>query len=341
MKKYKHLTYALRTQLEAYLKINMDKKEIAKLLNVSLATIYNEIQRGTCELIDTHLKKYKKYCADVAEEKYQMNLKAKGPELKLGNDYDFVNYIEKRIIKDRLSPCAVLGEIKFKKIVFKTSICKNTLYSYIEKGIFPNLEIKHLTMKYKIKKKRRNVSAKKFSRGTSIEQRPKEILERKTFGHWEMDCVCGSSLSTLLVLTERLTRKEIIIKMPNQKMESVIHSLNALEYKYGKLFRKVFKTITVDNGKEFADFEALEMSRNKKCKRTKLYYCHPFSSYERGTNERINREIRRLIPKGSDISKYSAEDIQHVEDWVNNYPREIFGFDTSNNLFIEHLNLLN
>ena len=73
MKKYKHLTYALRTQLEAYLKINMDKKEIAKLLNVSLATIYNEIQRGTCELIDTHLKKYKKYCADVAEEKYQMN----------------------------------------------------------------------------------------------------------------------------------------------------------------------------------------------------------------------------------------------------------------------------
>lgn len=341
MKGYKHLTYTLRTQLEAYLKIGMKKKEIAKLLNVSLATIYNEIHRGMCELLDTHLRKYKKYCADVAEEKYQMNLQAKGPELKLGNDYKFVDYVEKRIIKDRLSPCAVLGEIKFKKMEFKTSICKNTLYSYIEKGIFPNLEIKHLTMQSKIKKKRRNVKAKKMSKGTSIEQRPKEILERKTFGHWEMDCVCGSSLSTLLVLTERLTRKEIIIKMPNQKMESVIHSLNALEYKYGKLFRKVFKTITVDNGKEFADFEALEISRNKKCKRTKLYYCHPFSSYERGTNERINREIRRLIPKGSDISKYTEDEIQYVEDWVNNYPREIFGYECSKNMFNIQLSMLN
>lgn len=148
-----------------------------------------------------------------------------------------------------------------------------------------------------------------------------------------MDCVCGSSNSTLLVLTERLTRKEIIMKMPNQKSESVIHSLNILETKYGKMFRKIFLSITVDNGSEFADSIALETSKTKRYKRTKLYYCHPYCSCERGTNERINREIRRLIPKGSDLSKYSDDDIQKVENWVNDYPREVLGYNTSKNLF--------
>lgn len=63
------------------------------------------------------------------------------------------------------------------------------------------------------------------------------------------------------------------------------------------------------------------------------YYCHPYSSYERGTNERLNREIRRKIPKGSDLTKYSHAEIQNVEDWLNNYPRQILGFATPNELF--------
>lgn len=340
MRSFKHLTKTARLQLEAYLKVGMDKKEIAKLLNVSLATIYNEIKRGMCEQIDTNLKPYKKYCADVAEEKYRMNLQAKGADLKIGKDYELVDYIEKRIIDDKLSPGAVIGEIKFKHLEFKTTICKNTLYSYIEKGIFPNLTIKHLTMKSKEKKKRRNVVNKRPTRGTSIEQRPKEIKERNTFGHWEMDCVCGSTLPTLLVLTERLTRKEIIMPMPNQKSESVIHCLNILEYRFGKMFTKIFLSITVDNGSEFADSIALETSKNGKSKRTKLYYCHPYCSSERGSNERINREIRRLIPKGSDLGKYSKEEIQKVEDWVNDYPREIFGFNTSKNLFEQYMSAI-
>lgn len=333
MRKFKHLTKTSRLQLEAYLKINMPVKEIAEHLNVHISTIYREIKRGKCELLDYQLRTYVAYSPDIAEEHYQTNLKDKGADIKLGNDYEFVAYVEKRIINDHISPCAVLGEIKFKNMDFKTKPCKNTLYSWIYKGFFPNLEIKHLNMKSKEKKKRRNVVAKRPPRGTSIEQRPKEILERKTFGHWEMDCVCGSSNSTLLVLTERLTRKEIIMKMPNQKSESVIHSLNILETKYGKMFRKIFLSITVDNGSEFADSIALETSKTKRYKRTKLYYCHPYCSCERGTNERINREIRRLIPKGSDLSKYTDDDIQKVENWVNDYPREVLGFNTSKNLF--------
>jgi IS30 family transposase len=153
-----------------------------------------------------------------------------------------------------------------------------------------------------------------------------------------MDCVCGSTKTTLLVLTERLTRKEIIFKMPNQKAESVHHCLNIIEHKYGKNFKKVFKSITVDNGSEFSDVGALEKSKfGKNNKRTKLYYCHPYSSYERGTNERINREIRRLIPKGSNLANYTNEEISDVEKWVNDYPRQVLNFNTSANLYNYYL----
>lgn len=162
---------------------------------------------------------------------------------------------------------------------------------------------------------------------------------RQSFGHWEMDCLCGPTKEVWLMLTERLTRYEIIFQMRNQKAESVVHCLNRLEYKYGKLFRKVFKTITVDNGSEFSDFDGIQRSIYKG-KRTTVYYCHPYSSYERGTNERINREVRRLVPKGTDLSKYCENDVSAVQKWVNNYPRQVLDFATSRELFSEQLKQL-
>lgn len=338
MRTFKHLTKTKRLQLESYLKINMSKTEIAKLLNVHISTIYREIKRGEYEHKNSDWTTEIRYSCDLAESKYQDNLKAKGQDLKIGNDYELAEYIEHRIVKGKLSPLAVIGEIKAKKIKFNTTICVGTLYNYIYGGVFEKLSIKHLPMKDR-KKKNKKVVIKRKPRGTSIEDRPKEIYERKTFGHWEMDCVCGSSLPTLLVLTERLTRKEIIFKMPNQKMESVHICMNKLEHKFGKNFKKIFKTITVDNGSEFSDSETLEKSMfGKTAKRTKVYYCHPYCSCERGTNERINREIRRLIPKGSDLSKYTDEDIKNVENWVNEYPRQVLEFMTSQELFNKYLN---
>ena len=98
----------------------------------------------------------------------------------------------------------------------------------------------------------------------------------------------------------------------------------------------MFKSITVDNGSEFADFSGLEKSiyGGKRCP---VYYCHPYASCERGTNERLNREIRRWFPKGTDFSKVTDSFIQGVENWINSYPREIFGFATSLELFQKEL----
>ena len=124
-------------------------------------------------------------------------------------------------------------------------------------------------------------------------------------------------------------------------MKNVVKILNSLEFKYGRKFKQIFKSITVDNGSEFSDFNGMERSIfGKKNKRTNVYYCHPYSSYERGTNERINREIRRLIPKGTALGQFSRQDIQYVEDWVNNYPRKVLGYATSEELFLEQMKLI-
>ncbi|MCK5492312.1 MAG: IS30 family transposase, partial [Candidatus Omnitrophica bacterium] len=70
-------------------------------------------------------------------------------------------------------------------------------------------------------------------------------------------------------------------------------------------------------------------------KRTLVYFAHPYSSWERGTNENQNRMIRRFIPKGTDISKISNKEIQKIEDWMNNYPRKILGYRTANEMVLE------
>lgn len=341
----KNLSLTQRRFLERCLLNNMHKREIAKLLGVCLATVYNEIKRGLYEhktiksydcIGEPQYKHVMRYSADKAQQLYELNQTTHGPAVKVSNDFDFVRYVEKRVGKDKISPCAVCGEIKRLKPC-KTVISKTTMYRYITQGIFMNLRMSDLPVGQR-KKRYRKPTVKRAPRGMSIEQRPKEIAERNTFGHWEMDCVVGKqrTKNVLLVLTERLTRYELIFKMPNKKTDSVVACLNKLEYRYGKKFRKVFKSITVDNGVEFSDYDGIRQSIYNG-KRVEVFYCHPYTSCERGSNERINRDIRRHIPKGSDISNYSDEQVQFIENWVNAYPRAIFDFASSAEKFNEQL----
>ncbi len=342
MRTYRHLSRTKRLQLESLYKAKIPIRDIAEQLNVHISTVYRELKRGECQLLngDTWIH-YKAYSPDIAEDKYRYNLSNKGQDIKLGKDYELAEYIENKIVNEKYSPLAVLGEIKHQNLEFSVSLSVNTLYKYIERGYIGNVTLKHLPMRSKRKRGKRTLVIKRPPKGTSIEERPKEILKRLVFGHWEMDCVCGPTKNVLLVLTERKTRKEIIIPMEAQTCENVVRCLNKIEKKLGYRFKKIFKSITVDNGAEFANCLGLEKSIfGRGSKRTKVYYCHPYCSFERGTNERINREIRRLIPKGSDLSKYTIEDIQKVEDWVNNYPRQVLFFASSRELFEKELQLI-
>lgn len=343
IRKFKHLTWEKRLQIEALFKIGYKARQIANEIGCSFKTIYNELKRGEYEHTKVshsfwYNKKYrhiKSYSPNKAHDLYKKNMSSHGIEIKIGKDYEFANYIEKRIVDDGLTPLAVLGEIKKKGIVFNTTICVQTLYNYIRNGVFLRLSMQHLPYAKNIKRKNEKVIIKKLPRGNSIEKRPREVFNREEFGHWEMDCIesCQKKKATLLCLSERLSRREIIFKLPDKKSTSVINCLNLLEHRYGDLFPKIFKTITVDNGLEFSDYNSMERSTYYNKKRTTVYYCHPYCSSERGTNERMNREIRRKFPKGTDFTHVSIEQVAEVERWLNSYPRGILGYDTPENVF--------
>lgn len=340
-RRFKHLSWNDRLRIESFLKCGKRVQEIADEIGVHRNTIYNELKRGRYIHRNSDWTEEERYSPDIAEAAYRENLAAKGPGLKIGKDHRLAAYIERRIVEDGYSPAAVLGEIKVKGIQFDTTICEATLYSYIKKGVFLTLEAAHLPRQGMKKRQYKKVkkTAARPSAGRSIEKRSPEIDDRAEIGHWEMDCVEGKKKTkeTLLVLTERKARKEIMIKMKDQTAGSVVAALDRLERRYGTLFYKIFQTITVDNGSEFADVEGLERSCRRKGKRTTVFYCHPYSSYERGTNENTNGMIRRWFPKGTDFGKVSAKDVQAVEDWLNAYPREILGFRTADEVFAEEV----
>ncbi len=148
----------------------------------------------------------------------------------------------------------------------------------------------------------------------------------------EGDTVKGplGTKTSLLTLTERKSREEIIVKVEQATQEAIKAAIDVLETKYGKNFKVKFKSITFDNGVEFLGWKSLEISllKPEEC-RTMIYFAHSYSSWERGTNENQNRMIRRFVPKGSDIADFSDEEIQEIEDWMNNYPRKTLGYRTA------------
>ena len=223
---------------------------------------------------------------------------------------------------------------------FKTTMCARTIRNNIASGDIYDIELKDMiyNKKHKNKNKDKRVCI-KVPPEKSIDYRPKEANTREEYGHWEGDLVIGRRKkgAVLLTFTERKTREEIIIKLASKKAEEVAKALDKLERKYGKEFSKKFKTITFDNGGEFRSWKLLERSydRRKKKPRTIVYYAHPYCSGERGSNENSNRLIRRFIPKKTDITQISEEFIQWIEDWINNYPRAMFNYKSTNKILEE------
>lgn len=218
------------------------------------------------------------------------------------------------------------------------------MYHYIEKGYFRRLTNKDLVCRGMRKRKYRKVERiKNPPRGTSIDLRPPHVLQREEFGHWEFDSVIGTKQrgNTLLVFTERKTRFELVFRATDKSVASTVAVLDRLEKRLGiTKFRKIFKTITCDNGSEFADWRRMESSTKGRSVRTTVFYCHPYCSSERGSNENQNRLLRRFIKKGVSISNYSDKDIARACDYLNDMPRKLFDWDTARERFYAELDTL-
>ena len=345
MRKFKQMTHNDRIKMEALLNAGHSKAEVAEQLHFHRSNIYREYDKGKYIHRNSDYTEEERYSSDLGQKAHDYAQEGKGRALKIGNDRELAEYIESKIVDDKFSPEAALAEVKRSGIEFKTTISVRTLYRYIDNGIFLKLTNKDLPIKSKKKKHNKKVKVqKRASAGESIENRPEEVKNREVFGHWEMDTVKGQrgvTKSCMLVLTERKTRDEIVVKLKDQTAASVVEALDRLERKWGDMFSSIFRSITVDNGVEFADYEGMEKSvLNNEEKRTFVFYCHPYSSWERGTNENNNRLIRRHIPKGVDFDDRTDEEIAFIEEWINNYPRGIFEYRTSAELFEEEIQKL-
>ncbi len=338
-----HLTWHNRLRIERMYNDGLKAPAIARALRVHHNTIYRELQRGEYWALTTDLEEVRRYSPEIAQTKADELKATHGAPLKIGHDHALAREIERLIVEEHRSPEAAIADILKSDVKYSVTICPKTVRNYIDKDVFLRVTTKELPNGGKKKRKNRKIKrAARPSAGKSIEERPQMIDLRIETGHWEMDCVCGKQKTkpTLLVLTERKTRYEIIFKMPDHTAASVVACMDKLERRYGKRFPKVFKSITVDNGSEFMDAEGIERSCLRRGKRTTVYYCHPYCASERGSNENQNRMIRRFLPKGMDFRHVSAGYIRRLEAWMNNYRRRILDWSTPKELFEQELLLL-
>ena len=330
-KKFHHLNKFQRGQIEALLKLNLPKTQIAKQVGISRSTLYLELKRGTTTQMNSDLTFREEYFAYTGQVVYEKHRKNSRKSLKISRVGDFMNFAEEKILKEKWSPDSVCGYAKLHHL-FSKIVCTNTLYRYIDLQL---TKIKNINLKQKLRRKPK----KKYSHehvkkmGDPIDLRPPCVNKRLEFGHWEIDLMLGnrSNDEVLLTLDERMTRFRHIIRLPSKKAACVVSALQTLQLHYGDNFSKIFKSITADNGSEFADL----------CNSAvQIYYAHPYSAWERGTNERQNGLVRFFIPKGKPISDVSDFSIKKVEHWINTIPRKIFGYLSSKELFDKQISLI-
>ena len=154
-RKGKHLIYEERIKIEALSKIGLKSEKIAKEIGCFGRTVRRELAKGRTELLNSDYTTRIEYSADIGQQKHDYAATAKGPMLKIGNDYELVKYIENLIINEKMSPYAVAEKIK-QSGKFKTTISYKTIYNYIDNGFFPHLTNKHLPVKKNGKKQKYN-----------------------------------------------------------------------------------------------------------------------------------------------------------------------------------------
>lgn len=342
-RKGKHLNRNERILIEGFLRAGRAEPWIADQLGRHRRTIGREIERGLTKRIDSEWVVKMAYSADRAQDVHELNASAKGPMVKLKSHSVAVEFIRCHIVIKKWSPEVIAARMKQKGM--PDALCAKSIYNYIDQGWIPGVANETLWEKRTRRKRARKTLFRKPKkcpkRRKGIEERPEEVENRATFGHWEIDLVVGgkgAGKAALMTLVERKTRKMLIRKLKDRSQSSVLGALRSMESAMGAgAFRTVFKSITADNGTEFLDVESMEKSAFSKKMRTQMFYAHPYSSWERGSNENGNRLIRRFITKGADIADFSRRQIKRIQDWINNYPRKILKFKTAEEMFIQEL----
>lgn len=334
-KKNQHLTDEERHEIEVrYNKDHWGIYKIAQHLGRAYNTIKAEIARGT---VADKKGKHVRYRSDRGKEVYQIHRQSCRRKYRCMKTSRFLRFVVRMFRQKGWSLDACVGYAltsgKFRR---DEIVCTKTLYNYVALGL---LSIRNIDLPEKLSRNTKGAKDRENKRnlGTSIEERPEIVESRTEFGHWEIDSVLGKKGEDepiVMTLTERMTRYSLWIKARNHTAEAIQEALESVLAHFGERVGQVFKTITADNGSEFAQLHTLETGE------TKVYFTHPYSSWEKGTNECHNRMLRRFLPKSRSITGYSAEDILFFGDMINGLPRKILRYRTPEQLFEQHLDFV-
>lgn len=305
--KYNHLTAEQRYTIDVLLRQKKSRKEIAQTIGISQSTLCRELKRNSGQR-GYHWQQAQVKAAD--RQRRLQNYRNLTLELR--------NFIRNKMTEEQWSPAQIVGWLRKHG---RDSVCIETVYAYIRAdkqnggGLW-----KHC--RHQLKHRKRQVSApyNAVQNRTMIDERPAE-WDGSTPGDFEMDTIVGKNgKGAIVTLVERNTSFTMARKLPEGKDAKALAQmvvLMLLPY-IGKI-----RSITTDNGSEFA--EHLLIAKRLK---TKIFFAHPYSSWEKGCIEYHNKLIRQYIPKGTDFDTVSDQMLKEIIIKINKRPRMKLGFST-------------
>lgn len=328
-KRGEHLRREDRGVIQTLKRLGFSNRAIARELGCSASTISNELKRGTPER-KTSRGRAPGYSATRGQATYKSNRQRCRRHRKILRCAAFSNWVTKQFREHKWSPDSCVGYARRHGLFPADEIvCTGTLYHEIRRSNAP-LALTELPEALKRRASRLGTHENRRVYGSSIDQRPKIASMRIEEGHWEGDTVVGKrngKEAVVLSLLEKKTENYIAIRIPAKTNEAVMAAMLQLKEEYGSRFGEVFKTITVDNGPEFSDYAKVEAWGSR------VFFAHPYTSWERPQNERHNGLFRSFVPKGRSVDEYSAEYILASADELNGRPRKKLGYRTPEELF--------
>lgn len=319
VKKHRRLTIKERVQIETLLNENKSKAYIAKSLNRARSTIGREINKWVQNKEDN-------YNAELAHWNAKDDYANKRNRDKIST-HSLLRFFVYKGLLSNWTPEQISGRLKE---LYPNDPIMSISHEAIYRHIYthPQASLNKKLIKLLVRKKtRRRPSKKKRGKGSkilnqvSIDNRPKHIELREEVGHWEGDLVIGKNhKSAIGTIVERKTRFTLILKLSSKKAEEVAQVFSKI---LNQLNSKFKKSMTYDNGIEMAKHEKITEKTSMK-----IYFAHPYSSWERGTNENTNGLIRRYLPKGTNFNEISENQLLIIQKKLNNRPRKIIGYKT-------------
>jgi len=322
---YQHYTKADRTEISILLKRGYSHRDIADAMRRHHSSISREIKNNNVNCQYDPKKAHHKATVKRSKSKYQ--------SMKIIKHLELENYITEKI-KCHWTPEEIAGRWNKKKKKDKSGkiiiITAPSIYKYLYSAYGQYL-CKYLPSKrYRVRRRKAQNKQKRqmIPNRVSIDERPKFINERKQFGHWEGDTLGRIRADTEVIagLREKMSRYILIKKLPGLKY--TVDGFNKMLNPH----RNIFNSLTLDNGVENIKYKELNVD---------TYFCHPYSSWEKGGIENDFQRLRRFIPKGSSLLNYSNKKIFNFAEIMNNTPRKCLNWNTPKEVFNELCGLKN